>query len=936
MAITQKFLDWQQPALHSAAEYLLTAYRQENLLALDHVIVVVPGRLAGRRLQEILLERTQAEQLGFLPPQIVTVGRLPELLYEARQPFANDLEQRLAWVAAIKACDPQVRAKVFPHLPEGDPPEQWLHYGSLLWHLHRELAGDAHDFSSVATAGEQVVGFSERVRWQALHRIGQHYLETLDSLGLWDVQTARLVAIEHQECACDGQIVLVAAVDMNQSLRKMLDQVADQVTALVVAPENWSERFDQYGCLIPEAWQEVPLDIQENQICLTDDASGQADAVLQHIAEYQGKYPTDEITVGVADELLVPHIKRRLEEFELPARWLVGRNISATTPYLLLQILQEYLASRRTEQWAQLVRHPDVYGWLESQGISGDWLTQLDEYRNKHLPPRLGKRWLGARGKYDRIKQAYQQIEQLLSELLGTEPRSLESWAQVLIKVMATIYAGQRLDKEHPAESVTISACSRVAACLEAQQSLPATLLPEVTATQALHLILDQLQNQQIPSPPEPEAIEILGWLELPLDDAPALIVTSCNESFIPKSSVGGLFLPDQLREQLGLDNNRRRYARDKYALQVLSQTREDLLLIAARRDTEGNPRPVSRLLLATDPETLVGRVRRLCAEDPGATQPGAAGGLFSSKKSASEFDVPRPEPLGQPIESMRVTAFADYLKCPYRFYLRHVARLESLDDRAQELDALAFGSLIHDVLKAFGESELKDSTDANQISEFLNTALADYANGKYSSERLASVDVQLRQVQSRLAAFAQWQVDWVKQGWRIVHTEVSGGGADAVLEVDGKPMGLRGRIDRIDVNDAGEAVIFDYKSSSTANKPQNTHIKSGEWIDLQLPLYRRMGRTLGLEGDIRVGYIALPKAIDQVGDLIAPWGESDFEAAEEVARDVVRKVRQEVFWPPADDLRFADEFASICMDQVFERPKYLAEATGQLTPGAP
>ena len=145
MAITQKFLDWQQPALQSAAEYLLTANRQENLLALDHVIVVVPGRLAGRRLQEILLERTQAEQLGFLPPQIVTVGRLPELLYEARQPFANDLEQRLAWVAAIKACDPQVRAKVFPHLPEGDQPEQWLHYGSLLWHLHRELAGDAHD-----------------------------------------------------------------------------------------------------------------------------------------------------------------------------------------------------------------------------------------------------------------------------------------------------------------------------------------------------------------------------------------------------------------------------------------------------------------------------------------------------------------------------------------------------------------------------------------------------------------------------------------------------------------------------------------------------------------------------------------------------------------------------------------------------------------------
>ena len=50
-------------------------------------------------------------------------------------------------------------------------------------------------------------------------------------------------------------------------------------------------------------------------------------------------------------------------------------------------------------------------------------------------------------------------------------------------------------------------------------------------------------------------AIELRGWLELPWDDAPALVVTGMNEGMVPASGGSDLFLPDTLRRRLKLDD---------------------------------------------------------------------------------------------------------------------------------------------------------------------------------------------------------------------------------------------------------------------------------------------------------------------------------------------------------------------------------------------
>ena len=143
---------------------------------------------------------------------------------------------------------------------------------------------------------------------------------------------------------------------------------------------------------------------------------------------------------------------------------------------------------------------------------------------------------------------------------------------------------------------------------------------------------------------------------------------------------------------------------------------------------------------------------------------------------------------------------------------------------------------------------------------------------------------------------------------------------SEVSLTVDGLPLGLRGRIDRIDFNEAtGEWAILDYKTSESGKKPEQTHQKGGEWIDLQLPLYLHLASALELEGPIQLGYIVLPKDVTRIGALIADWSEEDLESAGGVAEEVVRRVRRGVFWPPkTPPPPFSEEFAAICQDGQF------------------
>ena len=151
--------------------------------------------------------------------------------------------------------------------------------------------------------------------------------------------------------------------------------------------------------------------------------------------------------------------------------------------------------------------------------------------------------------------------------------------------------------------------------------------------------------------------------------------------------------------------------------------------------------------------------------------------------------------------------------------------------------------------------------------------------------------------------------------------------GQDCPLIVDGEPTYLRGRIDRIDVHEAdGRTVIFDYKSGDSAKTPEKAHRDQDQWIDLQLPLYRHLARSLGIAGPVELGYILLPKNIADTREAIAQWQPDELSAADEKALDVIRKIRARI-WPPADSAAaFTTDLAAICQDDVFKAASAAAD----------
>ena len=201
--IRREFLGWNTPPLPAAVKFLVDRYRVETTLNLREVIVVVPGQRAGRRLLELLVDASDGGKYLLTPPEVVTEGRLPELLYQPKKPFASALVQRMAWRGAAIGVSSKVRATILPHPPGEDEPIRWLRVGEMIARADAELAAEGHDIESVLREACQVDGFCDRDRWEAFDHMRRAYLAKLDELELWDKYAARLVAVDKNEIQCE-------------------------------------------------------------------------------------------------------------------------------------------------------------------------------------------------------------------------------------------------------------------------------------------------------------------------------------------------------------------------------------------------------------------------------------------------------------------------------------------------------------------------------------------------------------------------------------------------------------------------------------------------------------------------------------------------------------------------------------------------------------
>lgn len=917
---TQCFLGWDAPILELVVERLLSEHRDGASWDLRKLTVVLPSSLAKRRLAELLSFRAEQDNLVLFPPNIQTIGTLPEHLYVAKYPFASQLIQHVAWMQALQSTTKKQLKTLIPAPPQNSDSIQWLELAKAVSSIHRELASDRKDFRDVA---EHLRGHVEFARWDVLADIQRRYLLSLDELKLWDIQTARCFALDHQEPQQRQQaspklneqpIIVVGCVDLNETQRGFLSAVASRVQVWIAAPDSEASLFDQLGCLNYDAWQNQVVNLPSNNLYVGVTARDQAELTAGCLAELGDKYHARDITLGVPDQQIIPQLRHRLKLAGTDTRFGPGRTLSLSEPTQLLALIGNYLENRSYTSFAALIRHPAVCNLLARRRtpLPENWLAEVDDYYQEALPRRVDKfvnRKLKSSATYSTVTKA---IDRWLSKI-STRPQSIGDFVQPLLGVLSEAYDRVLCDAENPVEGPLLSSAQMLGDAILDLREVPGSMDCKLSASQLIQWLIGNLQGNRVPETPSTTSVEMLGWLELYLDDSPALIVTGLHDGVAPQSINADPFLPNRLRQELGMTDNARRFARDLYAFRVMVETRKDLRVVVGRTDLAGDPLTPSRLLMACDLEKLPSRVLHLSGEDNSDKLPPVDSSWASRALESSRLAVPKPTEGNVP-RKVTVTAFRDFLDCPYRFYLRHVLKLRTNEDTASELDARSFGNLVHDTLAEL-KGPIAKSTDEHEIREFLLGHVREFAKQRYGVYPSAPVMIQIEQAETRLTAFARSQAERAAEGWEIKHVEVGSDEEDQVLIGSNEQLCLIGRIDRMDYHaETGRWAIWDYKTSDKATSPWNAHInKKKGWINLQLPLYRHIGKKFGITSEPIVGYINLPKDLKEIGFYEAKFTQEQLDEADQLADDVASQIAVRDFWPEKIESVKFDDYMRIC-----------------------
>ena len=894
-----RFLGNSAPLRKAAKALLQRELNDCGELDLSNTLLVVPGRRAGRQFLLALAEESDALGIPLRPPRAVTPG---ELEFQLRPPIvaiASSTEVRLALVKALKEISDSSEGRL---LPAGASNPECRALAERLIRADRELEVAGKSWNDVAQAASSSGGDPERylLIGCALDRAA----ELLEAEGLHNPD--RLRRMNSRSAPVDGvEVVLLGVVELPERIVTALHGV--QVLVLVLSDAH--QGFDEWGRLKTSWWhQHSPL-VPLESISVEDKPIDQAESVLEQLVDYAGgeQLDPDGVALVMADESITEQVQRELDAAGCPVHRAQGRRVATLEPARVLADVAGYLETADSTSLRRVLAHPAVQRAIENrldgspqEGISA--LTALDTwFRHHHVsasvlqevgdPEEKGiSRFLAeARRKLTAITPV---VMDLFKDLHAENPmRTAGEWVPEVMNLLEALFAERVADSS----SLIQGALEVIAGVAREFVAAPSGLQVNCSAAEAIRMVLAGAGEEPVRSvlgDGQGPALEMLGWLEAPCDPAPRVLVAGFNDGAVPSTRGVDSLLPDSLREVLGLPCEHSRTARDAWVLSTILA--RDAHFILSRRDGRGEARVPSRLLFAAQGEELARRVLALTQ----GVQP-----------RVHVNDVPtscgRPlPPQGSVVELSRipVTAFRQYLRCPYGFWLRYILRLESPDATGSELDPRRFGILLHTVLERFsrldGADEIKD---AGKIETIFNDFLQEELRRLAGAQPEVGLLLQERILKRRLARMAWVQAEQNRAGWQIHMVEHD---LREDLEIPGhKPVQVRGKIDRVDFHPDLGWRILDLKTSDKGHSPDKAHHmqRALRWIDLQLPLYKQLLEpTLRARHDMSVstGYFIAPAEEKHIDIVLSDRITGLHAEAIAKAREVVVSIRAGMFDP--------------------------------------
>ncbi|MGE9267819.1 MAG: PD-(D/E)XK nuclease family protein [Verrucomicrobiales bacterium] len=895
MPVMRHFLSWEAPFLDLVLDFLW-ARREE----LAEMVVVVPTAQSGRLLRRALLERAAAEGVeALLSPRVVT----PSFFLKGGE--GSELAEELAWVETLETTrDWRSYEALFPQAPgEGETAGWSLALARSLRDLRRDLVEEG---LTVGTAARKLAGSVEGARWEALARLEWRMEAVLETWGR-ESRPAELLAAQAELPEGFSRLVLAGVTDAGGLVRTHWRALASQglaVEVLIGAPAEKEELFDDLGHPT-RAWAEMRLPAE--RVHLTRNAEEQAEKALSLVAE--GGRASDELALGAADAEVGPELVKKFTA----AGWPLYDPANAGRPARLSLWLgrwRSFLAEGNLGAVADLLEC--VESGILVRGRRAQKACLLEDLR---------VRWL-----VETVADLRRVIEQ---ERRGTEDagdlleacEALERWrgdfqrgdfAEIMGRLLEVLGRQEPLPEGFAAE------VRELRALLDELGDLPGRF--QVGPGFWLEVLAARLSERRDPGPEE-RVLEVRGWVELLFSRGWQVVVCGMNEGVVPRLPGGDSWLVEGTRERLGMPVEADRTARDACLLTSLVESRREdgqVDFILGKTRADGEMLQPSRLLLAVAEEDLPERV----------------GNLFRALElpesgSAWERDFQWEIPAGATLpDRLNITALPTYLLCPFRYYLSVVKRMGAEASAHVEWDQRQFGSLIHEVLEAWGrDEEAREFSKTEAIEEWVWAKLDDLVTAWFGEDWPLAIRLQADAMKQRLSWFARTQACLRAEGWRVEAVEKK-------IEEELGEFILVGKVDRIDRHEkTGAWRILDYKTGKVGGKVESVHLASvtekspvpahlaederalyegRRWRQLQLALYAGL-LTQRAEEAPELGYFALGDS--EAGVKLVMW--EDYEkaigtSALACARMIAEKLAARVFWPPAEKGGRYDDFQEL------------------------
>lgn len=906
------FWDWNRPILQHAVDELTRGWTGGEL-NLSSKLLIVPTAEAGRRLREALAIAAAQRDGAVVAPWVWH----PEIALKWEQgnrDAASAVQEQMAWRSVLSAVGAAEFPTLFPAMA-GSPEASWISgTAEVLCGLARTLGAGGHTMRSVSQTLE---GVEDHARWIELAELEKRYLATLAGLGLQDAQAIKRTHASEPKLPDDvGEVLVLAAPDPPPLLREWITAASSRIPVkiFVHAPVSMRGAVDEFGCPTLDAWGEAAglvLPLGDESLHILSTPQDQAACAVSRLTEVAHAGLT--VAVGACDPALNAHLAGALSAEDAVAFDPAGR---AADQHALAHVLRAWLRVAQSGTWrdvAAFLRMEDV---VQPVCVGGDLketalLRLVDELHAEHLPPTLD----------DAVTFAADEPFTLLGGPLHRMKELADLWAKsscsdALRPLLEWLYGAREFATEHELDSDYVKLTGeamRLAAELDETQ---AALGAKTSALELLGLLLDQLEQSRLSDTRGDVDFVLHGWLELPWEPAAGLVIAGFNEEHVPGIITGDAFLPDSLRNKLGLASQSSRRARDAFLLRAMAeQRRKDgaLHLVLGRVNEQGDAQRPSRLLFDCADAALVARVRHLFPKDdesPREATPSATIG----------FQL-RPPGVPVALERVSPSSIRAYLACPFHFYLTHVLRVAEVDPAQCEASPGDFGDLIHETLRQYAsDPAMQECVDAAATARWLDDAVVRLWRARFGARPLLSIELQLESARQRLVAAAEHLAALRSEGWRTILAEHKM--KDWGLSLGG--LKFSGKIDRVDQLAAtNEFRVWDYKTGAKKVKPHEAHWskavdgdddlswqgvtdiegKARRWVDLQLPLYVWALRQKYPDAKITAGYFLLPATVTDTGTLL--WEDLDevtVTGAVRCAEEAVKRIRAGEFWPAATE----------------------------------